>query len=103
MIHLFFECFFDCRKRAIVTKRIQSFFSPSSLSPSTSYQFLRVTRMCINFKGGTPGVDLCIIFTRIYHWRASSKIEVGSEIDTSETENLIINIIAHARTTCIQI
>ena len=59
---------FDCQRRAILTKRIRS--SPS-LSPS--HQFLRVTGTYIDFKGGTPGVEFCIIFTRIDHRRTSFK------------------------------
>ena len=55
--------FFDCQKRAILTKTIRSFPSPSpsstspSPSPSPSHQFLRVTGTYTDFKGGTPSVD----------------------------------------------
>ena len=50
-----FNCvsyFFDCQKRAILTKTIRSF-----PSPSPSHQFLRVTGTYTDFKGGTPSVD----------------------------------------------
>ena len=63
-----FNCvsyFFDCQKRAILTKIIRSF--PSS---SYSHQILCVSGTYIDFKGVTPGVDFCIIFTLFNHCRA---------------------------------
>ena len=59
--------FFDCQKRAILTKTIRSF--PSS--PSPTHQILCVTETYTDFMGGAPNVDFCIIFTHLGHYRAT--------------------------------
>ena len=61
---IFFHCvafFLTVKKRAIWTKIIRSFPSPSSPSPSPSHQFLIVTGTYTDSKGGTSGVEFCII------------------------------------------